>query len=95
MSAKFAPTAAPTNALLMWTDTRYIYVELPTAAGLPPCILSFPFREQGLSRALDLLRTKATDTAGLPQLSYPKAAAYKSPTATLAESILRRRGIIK
>ena len=75
MSAKFAPTAAPTNALLMWTDTRYIYVELPTAAGLPPCILSFPSVSKVYPRALDLLRTKATDTAGLPQLTYPKAAA--------------------
>lgn len=95
MSAKFAPTAAPVNALLMWTDTRYIYVELPTADGCPPCILSYPFREQGLSRALDLLRTKATDLAGPPQITIPKAAAYKSPTSTLAEALLRRRGLIK
>ena len=49
----------------MWTDTRYIYVELPTAAGLLPLHSFLPFREQGLSCALDLFRT-TTDTAGFP-----------------------------
>ena len=95
MSAKLAPTAAPVNALLMWTNGRTIYVELPTQEGVPNCILSFPLHEHGLSRALDLLRTKATDTAGAPSITYPKAQAYKSPTASLAEALLRRRGIIK
>jgi len=94
MPANFAPSAAPPNALLMWTDSRNIYVELPTLQGVPPCILSYPLREQGLSRALDLLRTKATDTAGVPQLKA-EVVKYKSPQANLAESILRRRGIIK
>lgn len=98
MPATFAPSAAPANALLMWTDGRSVYVELPTSCDLPPCILTFRLSEAGLSKALSLLG-KHADVAGTPQLSVP-ARRQKDYVGTvaqhaMAESILRKKGIIK
>ena len=98
MPATFAPTAAPANALLIWTDGRSIYVELPTRDGVPPCIISYRLSEGGLSKALALLKQHA-DTAGTPQISVSarRAKDYVGSIAqhALAESILRKRGVIK
>lgn len=98
MSATFSPTAAPANALLMWTDGRSIYVELPTRENVPPCIITYRLSEGGLSKALALLG-KHADIAGTPQVSVPvrRAKDYVGTVAqhAMAESILRKKGIIK
>ncbi len=51
-----AKSASPPNAVRMWTDGLVIYTEIP---GTPPYIAKFSLTEGGLSKALDLLRTKA------------------------------------
>ena len=98
MPATFAPSAAPANALLMWTDGRSVYVELATKPNVPPVILAFRLSEGGLSKALALLG-KHADVAGTPTLSAPvrRAKDYVGSVAqhALAESILRKKGIIK
>ena len=97
MPATFAPSAAPPNALLMWTDGRQVYVELKTKPNLPPCILAFRLSEAGLSKALALL-CKHADVAGEPQIVPPsKRKDYVGTVAqhSLAESILRKKGIIR
>ena len=98
MSATFSPTAAPANALLIWTDGRSIYVELPSKPNVPPCIITYRLSEGGLSKALALLG-KHADIAGSPQVSVPvrRAKDYVGAVGqhALAESILRKRGIIK
>ena len=98
MSATFSPTAAPANALLIWTDGRSIYVELPSKPNVPPCIITYRLSEGGLSKALALLG-KHADIAGSPQVSVPvrRAKDYVGTVGqhALAESILRKRGIIK
>jgi len=98
MSATFSPTAAPANALLIWTDGRSIYVELPSKANVPPCIITYRLSEGGLSKALSLLG-KHADIAGTPQVSVPlrQAKGYVGSVAqhALAESILRKKGVIK
>ena len=97
MPATFAPSAAPPNALLMWTDGRSVYVELKTKPNLPPVILSFRLAESGLSKALALL-CKHADVAGEPQIVPPRRRKdYVGTVAqhSLAESILRKKGIIK
>ena len=66
MPATFAPSAAPPNALLIWTDGRSIYVELPSKPNVPPCIITYRLSEGGLSKALALLG-KHADVAGTPQ----------------------------
>ena len=98
MPATFAPSAAPANALLMWTDGRSIYVELPSKPNVPPCIITYRLSEGGLSKALSLLG-KHADIAGTPQVSIPvrRVKDYVGTVAqhAMAESILRKRGIIK
>lgn len=97
MPTTFAPSAAPPNALLMWTDGRQIFVELATKPNLPPVILSFRLAEAGLSKALALL-CKHADVAGEPQIvPPPRRKDYVGTVAqhALAESILRKKGIIK
>lgn len=98
MSATFSPTAAPANALLIWTDGRSIYVELPSKANVPPCIITYRLSEGGLSKALSLLG-KHADIAGTPQVSVPvrRVKDYVGSVAqhALAESILRKKGVIK
>lgn len=97
MPATFAPSAAPPNALLMWTDGRSVYVELATKPNVPPVILAFRLSEAGLSKALALL-CKHADVAGEPQIvPPPKRKDYVGSVAqhSLAESILRKKGIIR
>jgi len=97
MPATFAPSAAPANALLIWTDGRSIYVELPTRENVPPCIITYRYSEGGLSKALALLG-KHADVAGEPQIvPPPKRKDYVGSVAqhSLAESILRKKGIIR
>ena len=98
MPATFAPSAAPANALLMWTDGRSIYVEPPSKPNVPPCIITYRLSEGGLSKALSLLG-KHADIAGTPQVSIPvrRVKDYVGTVAqhAMAESILRKRGIIK
>jgi len=98
MPAVFAPSAAPANALLIWTDGRSIFVELPSRENVPPCIITYRLSEAGLSKALALLG-KHADVAGTPALSVP-ARRQKDYVGTvaqhaLAESILRKKGVIK
>lgn len=98
MPATFAPSAAPANALLIWTDGRSIFVELPSRENVPPCIITYRLSEGGLSKALSLLG-KHADVAGTPALSVP-ARRQKDYVGTvaqhaMAESILRKKGVIK
>jgi hypothetical protein len=73
----------------MWTDGRNIYVELP---GDPPHILSYPYHESGLSKALSLLKVSA-DYSGPPQST--RQMRKQSPREAQAESILRKLGMVK
>ena len=75
-----------------------IYVELPTRENVPPCIITYRLSEGGLSKALALLG-KHADVAGTPALSVP-ARRQKDYVGTvaqhaMAESVLRKKGIIK
>lgn len=98
MPATFAPSFAPANALLIWTDGRSIFVELPSRENVPPCIITYRLSEGGLSKALALLG-KHADIAGTPTLSVParRQKDYVGSVAqhAMAESILRKKGIIK
>ena len=98
MPATFAPSAAPANALLIWTDGRSIFVELPSRENVPPCIITYRLSEGGLSKALSLLG-KHADIAGTPTLSVParRQKDYVGSVAqhAMAESILRKKWIIK
>lgn len=59
MTAHLAPSAAPPNALPLWTDGRSLYTELSGPNG--PTVLRYPLTIHGLSTALGLIRTHAYD----------------------------------
>lgn len=84
--SSLAPTAAPDNALRCWSDTRSIYIEIPG-----PVILSYPLTESGLSKALALISGQRYDFGA----STPSLAQTTTLSEATAQSILRRRGIIR
>lgn len=97
MSAQLAPSAAPINALRMWTNGVSIFVELPTKLPLAPVIIAYQLSTGGLSKALALLNTHA-DYSGRPQSSQHRTTIPRIGTpmqSSMAESILRRKGMIR
>lgn len=61
MTAHASPSAAPPNALPIWTDGLSLFTQLPGPQS--PMVLRYPLTAQGLSTALGLIRTHAYDTA--------------------------------
>ena len=91
MMASLAHSAAPPNALRVWCDARWIYVEVP---GKTPTVLSFSRSGDGLSRALSLIYGHADNSSAMP-VNYVRRKQKVDTHSALAESILRRQGIIK
>jgi len=100
-----AASAAPPNALRMWTDGVRIYVELPGSPGNDPYIVAYLYSEGGLSKALNLLgqRRADYDYLGTIPASYRKRWSGRGSAAPVgtdaqsasAEAYLRQKGIIK
>lgn len=89
-----ALTAAPPNALLIWTDGLSIFTQLPGPGGLPMVIRN-PLTTPGLSSTLGLIRTRALDCSA--QTYTPPEPANQPGTHAQRENardILRRRGMI-
>jgi hypothetical protein len=80
-----APSAAPANALRVWSDTTRIYVELPG-----PHIIPYTKTDAGLSKALSLITTQRYDFSGAPQLKT----ALKSREESFVEKRLRELKVI-
>jgi len=55
-----ALSAAPARAILLWTDDRDLYAEFPGPDGMP-VVVRYQLTAAGLSSALGLIRTKASD----------------------------------
>lgn len=80
-------TPAPAWAVLAWCDDTSVYIELPCLDGSFHR-LSFPLSEGGLSRALNLLRSRPKPTSP----TYAKATPPSRFTAdqlAMAMKILR------
>lgn len=103
MNATIAPRAAPPHALLCWIDDRYIYVELPTTFG-QPFVEKFELCNDGLSKALNLLRTRYCELpSSMKNYTIPPVPISskngKPPIQTDAQrdhalSVLRKLGIV-
>lgn len=85
------PSYRPPNALSIWTDTRWIYTELPVQSG-GTTIIKYPYNSTGLSKVLALLGNQS-EIAGAP-LNVPEPK-RQSPQQALAEKLLRQQGLIK
>lgn len=98
-------SAAPPNALRMWTDGTRIYIELPGSPGNDPYITAYLYSQDGLAKALSLLGQHRVDYdyLGTVPTSYHKrwSGADSKPEPgnaqqrAQAEATLRRMGIIK
>ncbi len=89
MTAKLADSARPLNPLVMWTDGRWIFIELPSKT--IPCIMKFALHEGGLWRALNVLREHSFEWAGTPMpIEKPI-----NPQQATAMKILKDRGILR
>ena len=97
MPATPALSAAPPNALLIWTNGRDIFIEMPGPQGLP-VVLRYSLGPTGLANALGILTKNAhyTDKIGqawmnLEPTKQPGTAAQRDN----ARAILHRMGVIK
>lgn len=98
MSDTFASSAKPPWAVIAWVDERSVYIELPVK-DQAPFITSFQLNEQGLSKALNLMRKQHKEEFGpqqyqIPHREYKTTAGVSDDTRAKAHAILRRMGII-
>lgn len=102
MSAEALSTARPTHAVIMWSDDRNIYVELPTTLGVP-YVTKYPLNEGGLTKALNILKTRYEE-APSHEKNYVAPVAFtnngKPPVQTseqraVAHNVLRKLGLLK
>jgi hypothetical protein len=88
-----ALTAAPPNALLLWSDGVSIFTELP-GPDSRPVIIRYPLTNAGLSSALGLVRTRAYDGRDT-EMSRPSESPNQPGTPAqreYARTLLKRMG---
>ena len=81
----------PSHAILLWSDDRAVYAELPLSSGEGYHTISFPLSTGGLARALDLLKDRAPKPAPPRDLSFHRPHAIKGFTLAqtkLAQALL-------
>ena len=89
------PTScAPHNALHMWANGESILVEMPVRSG-GFTLLTFPRNALGLSKALALIAPPQDFHGGTYVLPRAKRPVGTLVQQTMAEALLRARGIIK
>lgn len=103
MSATSLSSAAPPHALLCWLDDRYIYVEIPTTMSRP-FVDKFELCEAGLSKALNMLRTRYEELPSSmknyvappvePSLRNGKPPIQTSAQRDQALAVLRKMGLV-
>ena len=90
-----ALSAAPARAILLWTDDRDLYAEFPGPDGMP-VVVRYQLTAAGLSSALGLIRTKASDRGNTYDWNTPQRAPGPGTPAQRenARAILRRLRMI-
>ena len=92
-----ALSAAPARAILLWTDDTDLYAEFPGPDGLP-VVIRYQLTSAGLSSALGLIRTKATDRGSTYDWNTTQRNATSGPGTPAqrenARAVLRRLRMI-
>jgi hypothetical protein len=95
MSATPALSAAPPNALTIWTDGRDLYLELP-GPDRSPVLIRYPLTAIGLSSALGVIRTRARfDGQDLSSIPHPRGNHGTSAQYDNARATLRNLGVLR
>lgn len=92
----------PPYAISMWTDTRYIYCEIPAKLPTdPPLVMKYAKTEGGLTKALSLMATRSAEAmpnGGHYKLPEPKIsnkpAVYTDMQREKAREVLKKMGLI-
>lgn len=93
-------TFRPPSAIAVWSDTRFIYAEIPSSDGGVPLILKYAFAEAGLTKVLALMKKQALafDPKGgfysIPLPKITKPAAFTETQRATARDILKKQGLI-
>ncbi len=93
MTATLAPSGRPVNPLVMWTDGRWIFVEIPSKT--IPCIMKFALHDAGLWRALNVLQTHSYEWAGPAQTRDSTIGRPLDPKLAAAQKLLKDKGILR
>jgi hypothetical protein len=91
-----ARTAAPPNALLIWTDNLSLFTQLPGPNGLP-VVIRYPLTATGLSSVLGIIRTRTYDSAAEGRWSEAISKSVGPGTPAQRENareVLKRMGMI-
>lgn len=97
-----APSARPPWARFVWSDGIALFVEVPDASGGLPYIMRFDHSDQGLSKALLLLRsaheradkTNYSTPKDDPRIKKGKSFAFTEQQRASVRTILKKRGMI-
>lgn len=93
-----APTGRPPWSVVAWVDSTRVYIELPSATGVP-YITAYPLTEGGLSKALSTMRDAHRQAQPLggdyhiplnPMMKGQRPQAYTPESRAKARDILRR-----
>ena len=85
--------APPPHAVLAWADDRGVYVELPLTSGTGYHRVEFPYSESGLSRALNLLRSRPAPERHLPPQRATPTSSFTSSQLSVAKAALAKLGL--
>lgn len=102
MKPETATSFRPPWGLYIWSDSQYLYCEIPAKSPKdPPLVMKFLHTEGGLGKALALLTKRHAEALPKPghyKMPEPKISNKKSPfneeTHNAAREILKRMGII-
>lgn len=94
-------TFAPPSAIRVWSDTRFIYAEIPAKDGGVPLILKHAHTEAGLTKILALMKKQALafdPKGGFYSIPAPKITnkpvIYSEGQREMARDVLKKIGII-
>lgn len=94
-------TFRPPSAIAVWSDTRFIYAEIPAKDGGVPLILKYAHAEAGLTKVLALMKKQALafdPKGGFYSIPSPKItnkpAIYSEGQREMARDVLKKMGIV-
>src|SRR5574337_1009547 len=98
MTDTIAPSAAPHNALHLWTDGREIFIEIPGRLG--PYIMRRDYDHRAIAYVFSLLgahRIDADHVGTIDNFAYlkPSREPGTANQRAMVEAILRRNGVLK
>lgn len=98
MTASLAPSAAPPWAIRVWSDSEFIYAELPAKDGGLPYVMKHAHTDAGLNKILSLMKRehKAAGAKAYSAISREplRSKAFSEGQREATRQVLKRLKII-